>query len=1057
MIKKIYKTGVLKILNASAGSGKTYYLILEYILILFKKNNLDTFKKILVLSFTRKSSKEIKNSIIENLKYLSYGINNNFIFNYIQNILDISFDEIKNRSNLILINILHNYNDFNISTIDSFNYKIINYSNIIKNNRIEFDQKYLLSNTINIFLSKINILKNQNNSFIINFCLKKINTGNSWNLDRELNEVCNLLMNENNLFFIDKINYLSIKKILLLHDFINNNIDNVKFFFKKILHYYYKKYILIFINNINIIYFNVIFDDFLKKIFSPPFKNPFNERTKNIFRKKILLKIKKTEKKIFKKYFELFYIKVQKYYNRIINNYIISYSLNENIILLYLINRISKLLKIIKKNQNIIFNSDMNFIINKKIKNNNTPYIYEKIGELYHYYFIDEFQDTSYLQWINIKPLIENILSINGKVILAGDLKQSIYGWRGVKINEFIKFINDNSNKYIKSIKKLKYNFRSSKIIIHFNNDLYLLLSNKLNNKYKTIYNYKNITQKIYKKNDGYVELIFFKKKEYMNNIYISLKNKIQFLVKKGYKYSDITILVRKNEESLLLSNLLINDNIMVSSSESLLLDNSWPIKYIIGFFKIISYPFNYELRLKWLLILIENSVICLFDKLHDFLLKICSIYSLEEFFNELSKYGFKINFKLFFFNPSLYSLSELLIKSAKINKTFYKIEIQFFLDFIFNNIDKIGNSIEDFIKYWDLIKKKESIVLLENNDAINIMTIHKSKGLEFPIVIIPFANWNMIKQKNIGKWIKFDSEYFNNNINTFYIKIKSFMKNTNSFFKNIYNDYIDDNYFDNLNLMYVATTRATDQLIIFTVKEKNNTTEKTVSSCETVSSCLKYYLINKNIWKIDKNIYSFGIQEKKSTNIIDNNNISNYKIHNWISEPLSYKKYDITNLSEKRTILYYKINILDSILNEIYLENDLYLFLDKLLNKKIINLLKYNKLKNKILYILRYPILKRFFCIKKNIFLNYKIIYKKKFLTLNRIIISDKKLIIIDNYYSKKKYKKEILVNKYKKLFLNIFNIKIIYIFLIILNYKNENVKIDLFIYDKYFNYKIK
>lgn len=844
----------LKIYNASAGSGKTYYLILNYLIILFNSNQIDYFEKILILTFNKKVSIEIKIKILNHLISFSKGEKTKMFFT-IKFCLKISSEELQYKSKNILKKIFYNYEKFNIITIDKFIHKIFKNSTkfleIDKLFNIELDNKILIKKAIKIFLKNLPSLRYYN---ILNEYIKiMIDKGNRWNMKNYLStHVYNFLLKESNLIYIDKIKNLSINKFYYLNEQIDINIFNIK---NQLL--YQCNYFFNFVKKNNII-IDPLLNNFFHKVkkkylLNLTYKKVFSKKLENLVLANKIIKNKFLSEKL--KYILAIKIKnIFLYTKKIIllynKNYTIYSILKKNLFFLLTIYKIIKILNKIKKEKNTFFNVDINLIINKKIINHEIlPYYYDNIGEKYQHYFIDEFQDTSFLQWDNIKILIENILSENGTVLLCGDPKQSIYRWRGCNVENFLNLINNYNISYIKEIKNSKYNYRSSKEIVEFNNNLYLLASNNLKNDlYKKIYS-KNIKQKycndLYKK--GYVEINFLPKKNYLievNNIIIS---RIRVLLSKGFKKKDIVILTRKNKEVFDLNIFFNERGIKTQSSDCFLLKNYWEINCIIQLLNIINFPNDYLIRIKWILLLKSNNkIICSEKKIQNFLFKIPNL-NLNNFFIKLKNYGINLYDDIYSSISCFYILIEKIIKSINLDKN--KIYIQHFLDFILLNTKNIKNSINIFLDIWNIKKNEISIYIPKNIDGIKIMTIHQSKGLEFKIVILPFIYWNIINNKNSGNWIYID---FFDKFDYYYVNMNKNMLNIN-ITKKIYENYLDRSHFDNLNLLYVATTRATEKMFIFSIANKLSSIEN------NISYYLYNFLLKKKLFINNKIKYSFG------------------------------------------------------------------------------------------------------------------------------------------------------------------------------------------------------
>ncbi|WP_185858663.1 UvrD-helicase domain-containing protein [Blattabacterium cuenoti] len=861
----------LKIYNSSAGSGKTFFLVKNYLYVLLKSTCPDEFKRVLVLTFTKKASEEMKKRILQYLKVFSIttvtqkvNIEYDSLFYYLSKNLELSENQIYERSKKILFAIFHDFSSFskNISTIDKFTYSIIRsfFSNKEEVFSLEMNTDQFLLKIVDNILYKLKNSEEWSN-ILVQLSLDKLNTGRSWNLSKELLKIARLMVGENNFFFIKKIKNYSFEDFIKLK---NDLIKRTKNFEKKCKKQ--GKNFFQLLKQTSIQKHSFIHSDiprlFQKLQKGNIFFNPFNQRLEKYIQKKILypstsisidqkILIEKNKKKIFD-----LYQKTKHIYKKNISNYILDKLFLKNISTLSMIHEIEKEFHFLKNENKILLNIELNQILYEKIIKEPLPKIYEKIGIQYKYYFIDEFQDISFLQWRNIRMLVENALSENGSAMIVGDPKQSIYRWRGGDSKQFINLIYSYTNFYNKQLETIETNYRSYKEIVKFNNSLYQSISKIFNSPiYKDIY--KNSKQKILKNTGGYVEINFFStndnNKNYKEYIYSKIKNRIKKLLKQKYMLSDIAILVRKNEEGFFLSEKLIQDGFSVNTSVSLLIKNHLEIQIIINFFYILVYPHCYQKRASFILLLLKNKFIYTKKEDHNFIMEILFL-PLNLFLKKiLLKNSLTLN-KLY--NKSIYDISENVIEAFELLNEKNTASIYSFLDFVYRSMSRVGNSIVDFLDYWESKKEKESIIISDHTNAIHLMTIHKSKGLQFSVVLLPFTDWNVISTSKEGVWMNVNPNLYHG-LNSIYFEIEPYFKyiKHDISIQNIYENYLSNIIFDNINLLYVATTRSIEQLILFSKFENDN------------NKYISFYIINFlreiKMWNDKKYKYSFGKKTK--------------------------------------------------------------------------------------------------------------------------------------------------------------------------------------------------
>ncbi|WP_185851125.1 UvrD-helicase domain-containing protein [Blattabacterium cuenoti] len=850
----------LKIYNASAGSGKTFFLVKNYLYLLFKSTHNDEYKNILALTFTNKASEEMKKRILQCIKEFSnQKIKKEYypLFNYIKENLNLSKDQISERSKKILCSIFSDYSSFSISTIDRFTYRTIR--SFLPNFNLEMDTDMILCKITNNLLYRLNCSEKWSHT-LIQISLNKFQEGRNWDLRKEILKIASLIIDENSFFSMKKIKNKSLNDWLILRNSLLIRTNRFEKKCKKQGKKFFKilKKTSIQKNSFPYLDLPKFFQKFKtgKLIMNPFIHNRIEKYIKTgiLYKKKVDTNqkylIQKNTLKIL-----LLYKKIKYLYKKNIVSYILDKQFLNKLDLLSLIHEIEKDFKSLKEKKQILLNNELNQILYGKIVKESFPYIYEKMCLQYKHYFIDEFQDISFLQWENIRILVENVLSENGTTMIVGDPKQSIYSWRGGDAKSFLHLLYYSSDKhYNKEIVFMNTNFRSFEEIVNFNNSLYLETSKTLDNPYKNIY--KKSQQKILKKSGGYVELNFLKieKKKYNHYVYSKIKKVIEKLCSQKYKLSDIAILVRNNAEGSFLSEKLVEEGIKVNTSVSLLIKNHLVVKIIINFFYIIFQPLSYQKRANLILLLLNNNIIHTKEKYHDFLIKTIFL-PIDAFFKKIlrSKKTFNIN------DLSIYQIAEKIILKLELFSEKNTIYIYSFLDFIHRSMKIVGNSILDFLELWESKKKKESITIYDNIDAIQIMTIHKSKGLQFPVVILPFSDWNgndISSKKKVETWINVSPRLYHG-FDSLYLEIdtsiiKQHIKD-HSVLLHFYKDYLSKIKFENINLLYVATTRPIEQLFIFSMYE----------NIRSISFYLKNFLKKKKLWKDETFQYSFGISKK--------------------------------------------------------------------------------------------------------------------------------------------------------------------------------------------------
>ena len=499
-----------------------------------------------------------------------------------------------------------------------------------------------------------------------------------------------------------------------------------------------------------------------------------------------------------------------------------------------------------------------------------------RLGERYRHFFIDEFQDTSEMQWQNLIPLIDNALSgeidgEKGTLMIVGDPKQSIYRWRGGKAEQFID-LSKGKNPFVNPDKKLftlGTNYRSYSEIIGFNNDFFKFLSNEfIHLDYKDLYQNHSF-QKCNNKTGGYVNISFVPKQESKKDdeetieksehFLIATLATIQKVISQGFEYQEIVVLTRKRKQGIAVANYLTEQGIPLLSSETLLIQNATEVKFIINLLKYLRNPSDAESKALFLHYFSENNQ----DQLpvHEFIKTGMEIKQELAFEKWLSQFGITLNFQNIR-KKSLYEAVEIIV-SKFINLKTNNAYVHYFLDLVLERDVRNQSGISDFLNHWDKNFEKFSIPSPEGKNAVRIMTIHKAKGLEFPVVIMPFAEEDYTKKPKDKIWL--DAE--NEDLGLPKVLIDN-TKSVEGFGANaamVFGQKKQEELLDNINVLYVALTRAEEQLyIISQVVEQN---DKGIYPNNMAAFFIKY-LENESVFEANKLEYEFGNPAKKSMKV---------------------------------------------------------------------------------------------------------------------------------------------------------------------------------------------
>ncbi|MGB2313469.1 MAG: UvrD-helicase domain-containing protein, partial [Flavobacteriaceae bacterium] len=428
---------------------------------------------------------------------------------------------------------------------------------------------------------------------------------------------------------------------------------------------------------------------------------------------------------------------------------------------LSLIGRMEKGLEELQLTQNRLLLSRFNDMIDNEISDLDAPYIYERLGEKYRYYFIDEFQDTSRLQWKNLIPLISNALQgldddhQMGSLLLVGDPKQAIYRWRGGDNEQFLSLLNKESPfpLLFPEITLLPKNYRSKEAIVDFNNQFFAWVGARCEDTEQKQMFEQDTHQEFNSKKGGQVVVQFIEKSRKKESTIPLYQEKTVSYLKSarsnGYSWKDMAVLVRKKEQAELVANALQAEDIPLISSESLSLGSSIKVNFLIALIRLAVDPQD-EVQRKNIIEFLYRQLGAKMDL--DQILSTMVFLPINALEEEIKKqFNVSFDFQLFL-KKSLYNAIEYAIAAFQLIENM-EAHLIAFLDDIFEFSNQDVGSFLSYLQYWDQKGKEQKIIIPGGTDAVKIMTIHKAKGLEFPVVVLPFASEELVSSRSRKVW----------------------------------------------------------------------------------------------------------------------------------------------------------------------------------------------------------------------------------------------------------------------------------------------------------------
>ncbi|MGL5233267.1 MAG: UvrD-helicase domain-containing protein [Empedobacter falsenii] len=910
------QAGDFKIYNASAGAGKTYTLVKEFLSLLLTNESDYHFEHILAITFTNKAAGEMKERIIETLEEIAKSANpkeDRYILELASE-LNMKPEIIKTKAYNILIAILHNYSKFSISTIDKFNLRLMKSFaqdlGLSMNFDVEMNTNEIINESVDLLYSKIGEDEKLTQT-MIKIAWDNMDENKSWDIRKTLSSDTSDISNDRHLQDLEKLKNISLDEFIRYRKVIFDDIKTLKDGLITIGNEFFE---LLTNNGISV---NELpgksrgiaaFFQKLKNFDGFGLILPTDANTKDVMDGGYLSKVKDaTAESIFPQVKDLF----EKAAN--INDHLLLLtSIQKNISSISLINEVEKSLDSIKKDSNVLLINEFNTIISKNLQQQPANFIYERIGSRYNHYFIDEFQDTSTLQWNNLNPLVENARAQSDTIMLVGDAKQSIYRWRGGNPAQMIDLIDRKEEENIK-VEELEKNWRSHENIIQFNNELYSFIAPQLNlPSFQYLYEIGN-KQLTNHQEEGFVKINFIEQEGRSKDLF--KEQNLELVLKtieecraNGFSLNDIAILVRSNAQGVLLAKYLTENNLVVISNEALLLKNSFEIQLIEYLFKITSNPQDEQSKIRFLMVAYELELF----KTDD--LTITVEHALKGGLSKFLKLTKSLEIDLDFIqdqNLSLYDFTEKAIRTLHLQER-SPAYILSFLDVILEYSSKNESDLNSFLEFWSTIKDKASIKTPKGVDAIQIMTIHKSKGLEFPVVILPFLDW---QSKNSKIWIPLQKDE-ENPFETFYVGINNELKSIkNEAIKSKINEEENLVQLDEINTLYVATTRAKEQLYMIAQKPKES------SKSKNIANYLHEFVFSKGFSEDD--IILKGSPKRISTPKVIENSSAELKIY---SSDWNTRLVINTNSEKAQEKLKFTEfgNTVHTILSQIVTQNDL-------------------------------------------------------------------------------------------------------------------------------------
>ncbi|MEM9831196.1 MAG: UvrD-helicase domain-containing protein [Bacteroidota bacterium] len=853
------------IYRSSAGSGKTYTLAREYLKLSLRYPQ--AYRNILAVTFTNKATQEMKGRVLQYLHEVAKA-DSSPLRKGLAEELDLPDLELSLKAENVLQNLLHGYSHFSVMTIDSFFQKVVRgfarEMGLQAGFRVELDIDRVLDEVIDQLLLDIGETQHKEiRRWLTHFAEEKVESGKSWDFRREIKELAKELFKENYREEHDQTVDLQTRSVaellkqlremqqafeqhmasigqaaLELMNQRQADVSDFAYGSSGVAGYFTKiSEGNSFLPTSRVLQASDSLESWVSK------KNPDRKRLLSVASQ--LLPQLEQALEAYDEYGTLYQSAVQ------MQRFVYAYGI---------LHHLESEIDSHKRENDLMLISDAPVFLQEIIGKDDTPFIYEKIGSYYRHFLIDEFQDTSGLQWMNFRPLVENSLDAGNENLVVGDVKQSIYRWRGGDWQLLLNTIQQDMQEWRTDIRQLDHNFRSHRNVLAFNNALFqtapevlfqhitagldsltdeVLRQQLLQQSEVLRQAYQDVTQKLPATYDlqadwqGHVRIELLEEDhcldeegeptDWKSYVQTRLPRMVEKLQSEGYAAKDIAFLVRNKRDGQAVVDTFMQYkqeeknqaayNYEIVSSESLVLTSALSVRLLVDLMRFLDNDQDEIVRSSILhkyyqLTTGESSS----DELH-------TIFSNEDddelsnFFQQLpadfAKYYAYLN-KL-----PVYELVENLVLIFDLGQYNERAYLQAFQDAVLQYSLTERGDLRSFLIWWDERGANNSAQISEETDAMRVMTIHKAKGLQFKVVIVPFCDWELDHQP-LKTNILWASPQNPELANVGLVPMKYSSQLTQTVFSREYYEEKIRIHMDHLNLLYVAFTRAEEGLYAF-------------------------------------------------------------------------------------------------------------------------------------------------------------------------------------------------------------------------------------------------
>ncbi|TGE28359.1 UvrD-helicase domain-containing protein [Hymenobacter metallicola] len=963
-----------RIYSSSAGSGKTYQLTKEYLKLALGSEDPAYFKSILAITFTNDAAGEMKERIISALRSFAYpddAHQQDALLGDIARELaaeghlpkraetpEEQRQELRRRAAATFRLVLYHYADFGVSTIDSFVQRIVQAFTrelgLPATFEVELDGDAVLQSAVALLLDRVNRDPNAAllSRSLADYALSKADEGRSWNnLSDELVQFGRFLLSEPVHEAVTQLQKMSLQDYRRLHETLRKRKEVIEGKFQLAA-----LQAIVALETAGVTEADLYqgkngiigyFTKWEERLLPDKEANSYVRATfeqDKWYSGKVKTAADKQRVDAVKEDVTRYYQELENLRATLLADYILVNGMLPYLFHVSLLSELSKAVDQLSRERGVVLIAEFNRRIASIVLREPVPFLYERMGERYLHLLIDEFQDTSVLQWNNLLPLVENAVSTGNLSLAVGDAKQAIYRWRGGEMEQILRLHKNETHHLYGRVadeelrgllqdryytldqaltpEHLNTNYRSAPEIIQFNNDFFGQVSQTHPQLplVQSIYD-EHFGQQTPGGEAGHVELLFTEDdapaRRYdpvtgdytpetlpgvgpdevfdyeASTLYLTLQL-VEQAMQDGFRLQDIAVLCRRRDSSRQVAKFLKERGYPIISADSLSLEFAEVVNLLVALFRVLNRPADTLARAEALL-LVDKVVrqLAPTPARARHIATLANAEKAQDFFDELRSLGYDVRERETG-NLGLYELTERLMGTFGLLGRNEESEYLFrFLDLTLEYSLRFGNNLNNFLAYWEQKKSALSINAPAGRDAITITTVHKAKGLAYGVVIVPFADWSLTPYRGTLLWGQLPEEEKPVPDMPPIAVVSQTQALLRTPLAQQYTEELEKTFLEGLNMLYVAFTRPRHRLYAISRRPKPTKAAKEFEAptaaepAKTVAELLHRYLMATGAWNDERTAYTLAdshhfVPRLKAQEVTETYSLSNLSSTPW-------------------------------------------------------------------------------------------------------------------------------------------------------------------------------